>query len=111
MIRDLVRIRCCIVLQELNCQWSTTMQACKHSLCQENRSPATHWLLALKLHRLRFLLVTSFLLLHLARFLARSVGRLCFCFRGSVGLTVDLVIGGAESRGANVAVDFSGWSL
>ena len=55
--------------------------------------------------------VASSLSPHLARFLVRFVGRPRFYFRESVGLTVGLAIGGAESRGIDVAVNFFGWSL
>ena len=54
-----------------------------------------------------FFVVSSYL----ARFLARPLGCPCFCFRGWVGLIVGLAMGGMESRGADVAVGFSGWSL
>ena len=50
MVRDLVRIRGCVVLQESNYQWSTTMQAPWRSLRQEDRSPTTRRLLALESH-------------------------------------------------------------
>ena len=74
------------------------MQAPQRSLCQEDRSPATRRLLALEPHWLGFLLVASSLSPHLARFLARPVGRPRFRFVGS--WIVGLAMGGAESRGA-----------
>ena len=59
--------------------------------------------------------VVSSLLSHLAcilvRFVARPVGRPCFHFRGSVGLTMGLAIGGAVSMAGEVAVGLSGWSF
>ena len=113
------------------------LQAPQRSLCQEDRSPASCRLLARKPHRLRFLLAASslsplpcclffvasslsslfyclFLIIsslspHLARFLARLVGRLCFCLAGN--LTVDLAIGGVVSMAGEVAVGLSRWSL
>ena len=40
------------------------------------------------------------------------VRQLCFCFAENLaGLTDSLAIGGAESRGEEVAVDFFGWFL
>ena len=56
-----------------------------------------------------FFLIASSLSPHLARFLARPVGRPCFCFAES--WIVGLVMGGVESRGADVTVSFSRWSL
>ena len=47
-----------------------------------------------------------FLLPHLAHFVARLVVRLYFCFVGS--WIVGLVIGRAESRGADISVGFFG---
>ena len=78
---------------------------------KRDRSPPTCRLLTLESHWLRFCLVTSFLLPHLERFWVRPVGHPCFCFRGSVGLTVDLAIGGTKSRGTDVILSFSRWSL
>ena len=49
--------------------------------------------------------VASSLLPHLARFLARPVGRFCFCLAGS--LTVGLAIGGAVSMAREVAIGLS----
>ena len=104
--------------------WSTTMQATRQrSSRHRDRSPATRRLLALEPHLLGFFFVASLLLPlpcclflvasslspHLAHFLARPVGRPRFCFAGS--WIVGLAMGGAESRGADVAVGFSGWSL
>ena len=94
------------------------LQAPQYPLHHKNRSLVSCWLLTLKPHWLGFLfvallcrlfLVTSSLSPHLARFLVRPIGHPCFCFAGS--WIVGLVIGGAESKGANVAVGFSGWSL
>ena len=51
----------------------------------------------------------SSLLPHLARFVARLFGRHRF-YLGEK-LTVGLAISGALSRGGNIAIDFSGWSL
>ena len=45
---------------------------------------------------------------YLACFLTCLVCRPRFCFRGSVGLTVGLAMGEAESRRADIAVAFSG---
>ena len=52
-----------------------------------------------------FLVASSYL----ARFLARLVGCPSFCL--AVSWTVGLAMGGAESRGGDVAVGFLGWSL
>ena len=74
--------------------------------------PSCHFFLvasSLLLLPCRLFLVVSSLSPHLARFLAHPVGRPCFCFAGS-GI-VGLAMGGAESRGADIAVGFSGWSL
>ena len=111
MMRDLVRIRFCVVLQESNCQWSTTIQTPQRFLHQRDRSLATYWLLALELHWLGFFLVASSLSPHLTRFLVRLVGWSCFCLRGWVGLTVGWGIGGAVSIAGEVAVALLGWSL
>ena len=54
-------------------------------------------------------LVSPSLSPYLVRFLARPVGRPHFRFAGS--WIVGLAMGGAKSRGADVAVGFSGWSL
>ena len=64
------------------------LQVPQHSLRQEDRSPATRRLLTLRTVLTRIpscclYLVASFLLPHLARFLARLVGRPRFCFAGS----------------------------
>ena len=78
----------------------------QRSLRQEDRSPATRRILALEPHWLGLFLVASSLLPlpyrlffiasslspHLARFIARPVGRPCFRLRGSVGLAVSLAI-------------------
>ena len=56
-------------------------------------------------------LVTSSLSLHLARFLSRPDGCSHFRFRGLVGLTMGLAIGGAVLMAEEVAVGLSGWSL
>ena len=53
----------------------------------------------------------SYLLPHLARFVARLFGCLCFCLRGSMGLTIGLAIGGAVSIVGEVAVGLSNRSL
>ena len=53
--------------------------------------------------------VTSFLSSHLARFLARLVGRPRFCLAGS--LTIGLVIGGKVSMVGEVTVGLSGCAL
>ena len=95
----------CSSSTESNCQWSTTIQASRRSPRQGDRSPATCRLLALE----NCTDSDSSLLPHLARFLARPVGRARFRFVGS--WIVGLAIGGAKSRGADVAVGFSGWSL
>ena len=53
-----------------------------------------------------------FLFPHLARFVACSfVSHPCFCLKGSVGLTIGLTIGEAESKGADIAISFSRCSL
>ena len=85
------------------------MQVSWCSLHQGDRSPATYQLLALEPQWLGFLLVVSSLSPHLARFLAYPVGCPHICFAES--WIVGLAIGGVESRGADVAVSFSGWSL
>ena len=53
----------------------------------------------------RLFLVASSLSPHLARFLARFAGRPRFRFRGLVGLTVGLAIGGATSIRGKVALE------
>ena len=103
--KDLVRIRCCAVFPESNCQQSTTMQALWHYPYQRNRSPATCQLLALKNRTdLDFSLSP-----HITRFLARFVNCFRFCFAES--WIVGLAMGGAESKDADVIVGFFGWSL
>ena len=63
----------------------------------------------------RLFLVAFSLLPYLAcvlvRFVVRPVGHPCFRFRGLVGLTVGLAIGGTVSMAGEVAVGLSEWSL
>ena len=83
----------------------TATAGSRRSLRPEDRSPASCWLLALKSQTDS----NSSLSSHLAHFLACPIGRPCFRFAGS--WIVGLAMGEAESRGADVAVGFSGWSL
>ena len=99
------------------------LQACQRSLRHGDRFPASCRLLALELHWLGFLLVAFSLLplfchlflvasslsSHLVCFLACPVNRPRFCFAGS--WIIGLAMGGAKSRGANVAFGFSESSL
>ena len=116
MIRDLVRIRCCIVLQESNCHgnyhagspavlFAPERQISGYSPASGSRTSLTRILPC------RLFLVASFLSPHcvLVRFVARPIGRPRFCFMGS--WVVGLAMGVAESRDADVAVGFSEWSL
>ena len=81
MIRDLVRIRCCVVLQELNCHYSGSpalptpeRQIFGYPPASGSRIALT-WIPPCCL----FLVASSYL----ACFLARLVGRPCFCLAGS----------------------------
>ena len=110
MIRDLIRIRCCVVHQESNCQWSNCHYRLPDAPCAREtdlRLPAGFWLwnhinLNSFLSPLpcRLFFVASSLSPHLAHFLARPVGRSCFRFAGS--WIVGLAMGKAESRGAGM---------
>ena len=116
MIRDLVRIRCCVVLQESNCHgnyhasspaapFAPGRQISGYPPASGSRTTLT------RIPPCRLFLVASSLSPHciLVRFVAHPVGCPRFCFVGS--WVVGLTMGGAESRGADVAVSFSGWSL
>ena len=78
-------------------------------LRQRDKSLVTCRLLALEPDWLGFLLVASSLLPHLICFLVHYIGCARFCSVESY--IVGLAISGAESRGANIAFGFSGWSL
>ena len=108
-MRDLVRIKCCIVLQKLNCHHvgSPTLPPPGRQISGYPPASSSRTVLT----RIPFcclFFVASPLSPHLARFLARSVGRPCFCLRDPVGLTVGLAIGGTVSMARKVAVGLSG---
>ena len=111
MIRDLVRIKYCVVLQESNCHHAGSPALPAPGRQIFGYPPASGSKTALTRISLYCLfLVASFgASSYLAHFLVRSVGRPCFCFMRS--WTVDLAMGGAELKGTDDAVGFSGWSL
>ena len=111
MIRNLVRIRCCVVLQELNChgnyhagfptalpvlgrQISGYSPASGFRTTLTRISPCYLFLVASSILPLpcRLFLVTSSLSPHLVRFIVHPVGHPRFRLRGSVGLAVGLAI-------------------
>ena len=109
MLKDLVRIRCYVVLHKSNCHHAgspafrvTERQFSGYPPASGSRTALTQIPLCRP-----FFVASSYL----ARFLARSVGRPRFRLRGSVGLTVGLAIGGAVSIVGEIAVGLSGWSL
>ena len=63
-MRDMVRIRYYVVVQEMNCQWSITMQAPWRSLHQGERFLTTCRLLVLEPYWHGFLFVASFGMLY-----------------------------------------------
>ena len=75
----------------------------------DNKSPNQNSDSSLSPLLYRVFFVASSLLPYLARFLVCFVSRFCFRFAGC--WIVDLVMGGAESKGTDITVDFSGWSL
>ena len=88
------------------------LQTSRRSLHQGDRSPATRRLLALRtaltwIIPYRPFLVASSLSLHLACFLAHTISRPHFRFKGSIGLTVGLAIGGAVLMAGEVALGLS----
>ena len=83
------------------------MQAFWYSLHQEDRFLATSFWL-----QKAALTWRSFLLPHLTYFVARFfAGFLRFCLGNSVSLIVSLAMGGMKSKGGDIAVSFSEWSL
>ena len=116
MIRDLVKIRCCVVLPESNYHGNYHAGSPAALLAPEKQisgyPPAFDsitTLIWISLCRLFF--VASSLSPHLARFSVCPDGRPCFRFRDLVGLTVGLAINDAVSMAREVAVGLSGWSL
>ena len=113
MIRDLVRIRCYLVFQELNCHGNyyagspaallvTERQISGYPLASGSRTTST------RIPLCHLFLVASSLSTHcvLVRFVARPISGPRFRFMGSwvVGLAMD----GEEPRDADVTVGYSG---
>ena len=108
MIRDLVRIRCCVVLQKLNCHHvgCPALSALRRQISgYPSASDSRTVLTQISLYHLFF--VASFgAFSYWARFSARPVGRPHFRFVKS--WIVGLAMGGAKSKGTDVAVGFFG---
>ena len=113
MMRDLVRIRCYVVFQESNCHHAGSPALPAPGRQIFGYPPASGSRTALtRIPSCRLFLVASLgVFSYLARFLTRPVGCPRFCFKGSVGLTVGLAIGGAVLIAREVAVGLSRWSL
>ena len=106
MIRNLVKIRYCIVLQSRTANYTGSSALSAPGRQISSYPPASGSRTALtRIPLCRLFLVASF---YLARFLARLVGRSCFRFRDWVGLTVGLAIGGAVLMAREVAVALLG---
>ena len=111
MMRNLVRIRCCVVLQESNCHYAGSLALPVPGRQISGYPPASGsttaltWTLSCHLFLVASLGASSSAFSYLARFLARLVG--CFHFHFVGSLTIGLAMGGAESREADIAVSFS----
>ena len=114
MMRDLVRIKCYVVLQwsqTTNHVGSLALPASKRQISGYLPTFACKTILTRILSCRLFLVALLGASFYLTRFLACPVGCPCFRFRGSVGLIIGLAMGRAEFKGIDVTISFSGWSL
>ena len=111
-MRDLVRIKCCIVLQKLNYHHISSPTLLAPGRYISGYPTASGYRIApIQIPPCRFFFVAALLSSYLMHFLARLVNRIYFRLKGLVDLTVDLAIGVAVSMARKVAVSLSGLSF